>query len=116
MLGTNCYTSVVRNLEDGCQALDADASMWLAFHLANCLWTKTGRRTYSGDECTLPGHDAASCISQMTGEDYIVFIQFLQNVHTMCMFIANADFQERAEAMLNNLFVAGTEASMRVST
>lgn len=116
MLGTNCYTSAVRSLEVGCQAMDADASMWLAFHLANCLWAKTGRRTYSGDECTQPGHTAASCISQMTGEDYIVFIHFLQNVHTMCMFIANADFQVRSEAMLNKLFQAGAEASVQVST
>eukprot|EP00892_Ulva_mutabilis_P003230 jgi/Ulvmu1/12908/UM098_0096.1 len=115
MFGTNCYTSAVRSLEQGCQAMDTDTSMWLAFHLANCLWAKTGRRTYSGGPCTQQGQDAAPCISQMSNEDYIVFIQFLQNVHTMCMFVANADFQERAEAMLNTLFRAGSEANLQVT-
>ena len=116
MLGTNCYTSAVRGLERGCQAMDADTSMWLALHLANCLWAKTGRRTYTGQQCTQQGGDAAPCVSQMTSEDYIVFIQFLQNVHTMCIFVANADFHVRAEAMLNTLFRAGSDASLQVQS
>jgi hypothetical protein len=108
MLGGNCYTQAVQSLKQSCTNLDADGSMWLAFQLANCLFSKTRRRTYP---CAQDARSISSCIMRMQSEDYIVFSQFLTHVHSMCVFIANTDFQTRAETMLNTLFAAGADAS-----
>lgn len=108
MLGGNCYTRAVQSLKQGCADMDTDTSMWLAFQLANCLFAKTRRRTYP---CREDGRGISECTMGMTGEDYIVFSQFLQHVHSMCVFVANSDFQSRAEKMLNMLFSAGADAS-----
>lgn len=111
LLGSNCYTTSVREIVQDCNAMDSDSSMWLAFSMANCLFAKTGRPTYP---CKSSAREIASCTAQMSGEDYVVFSQFLQNVHTMCVFVANSDFQHRAEAMLNSLFATGFAAAEQV--
>lgn len=112
LLGSNCYSSAVRSLQQDCNRMDSDSSMLLAFSMANCLFAKTGRPTYPCKSYSI--QDIASCTARMNGEDYVVFSQFLQNVHTMCVFVANSDFQHRAEAMLNNLYATGSVASEQV--
>lgn len=111
LLGSNCYTSAVRSVEQGCNAMDSDSSMWLAFNMANCLFAKTGRHTYP---CKSSPREISSCTAKMDSHDYVVFAQFLQHVHTMCVFVANSDFQHRAEGMLNSLFATGSVASEQV--
>ena len=53
LLGSNCYTTSVREIVQDCNAMDADSSMWLAFSMANCLFAKTGRPV-SYTHLTLP--------------------------------------------------------------
>ena len=109
MFGTNCYTSAVRALRRGCADLGTEEQLWLAFHMTNCFFTKTGKHGYT---C---GHmEFSKCAERMTSADYTVFSQFFQNVNSMCLFIANADFNARAEATLNSLVNAGTHAAAKV--
>jgi hypothetical protein len=112
LFGSHCYSSAVRSLEQDCNRMDSDSSMWLAFNMANCLFAKSGRRAYPCKSTS--SQDIASCTSQMSGDDYIVFTQFLQNVHTMCVFVANSDFHHRAESMLNSLYATGFVVSEQV--
>jgi hypothetical protein len=50
----------------------------------------------------------------MSAEDYLVFSQFLQNVQSMCLFIASTDFHRRSEHMLNTLVKVGHTATLQV--
>jgi hypothetical protein len=109
VFGTNCYTSAVRSVKRGCSDLDSESSLSLAFHLTNCFFSKTGKRPY-----TCAHGPIALCTTKLTREDYLVFSQFVQNVNSMCLFIANSDFNRRAEDMLNMLFKAGSAASEQV--
>ena len=112
VFGTDCYSRAVRGLRRDCSALDSDESLSLAFQLTNCLFAKTGRRTYA---CAAAAErDVQECTRAMTPEDYAVFTQFVLNINAMCLFIANADFNRRAEATLNSLFKAGDVAAGKV--
>jgi hypothetical protein len=113
VFGTNCYSKAVRELKQDCSNMSTDASLWLAFHLTNCFLGKNGRSTYP---CASRVTAISQCTSGMDRDDFLVFSQFVQNINGMCLFIANADFNRRAEIMLNALFQAGSTATAKVIT
>jgi hypothetical protein len=113
VFGTNCYSKAVRELKQDCSDMTTDSSLWLSFHLTNCFLGKNGRSTYP---CAGHVTAIAKCTSAMSGDDFLIFSQFVQNINGMCLFIANADFNRRAEHMLNTLFQTGSTATAKVLT
>ena len=109
VFGTQCYSQAVNTITASCHSLESDEALALAFKLTNCFFSKTGRHPYICADSAIQ-----QCTSTMTAADYVVFTGFFQNVQSMCLFVANTDFNRRAETMLNALYHAGGAAAEQV--
>jgi len=99
MLGTNCYTSAVNNLEQDCQRLDQVQKSRLALGLANCQFATQGQDTFPCSN----SEPLRACVDRLPDRENFMYIEFLTHVDSMCLFIQNQQFEKHTEMLLNTL-------------
>lgn len=111
MLGTNCYSRAVKELQRDCKHLDQVQKSRLALRLANCQLATQGQGTYPcSDEEPL-----RKCVERLPDRDNFLYIEFLTHVDSMCLFIQNQDFEKHTEFMLNQLSEGAGYASEQLA-
>lgn len=99
MLGTNCYSRAVSELERDCSRLDQVQKSRLALGLANCQLATQGQDTFPCSN-TEPLRE---CVQRLPDRENFMYIEFLTHVDSMCLFIQNQQFEKHTEMMLNIL-------------
>ena len=99
MLGTNCYSRAVAELQKDCGGLNQVQKTRLALHLTNCQLATQGQRTYP---CSQNEH-LRVCMDRLPDRENSLYIEFLTHVDSMCLFIQNQQFEKYTETMLNTL-------------
>jgi hypothetical protein len=99
MLGTNCYTRAVADLQRDCRGMEPEQKSRLALRLANCQLATQGGGTWpcAADE------PLRVCVNRLPDRDNALYIEFLTHADTMCLFIQNQEFEKYTEQMLNRL-------------
>lgn len=99
MLGTNCYTKALEDLEKDCKSINQEQKSRFALYLANCQLATQGQDTYP---CGLR-EPLRTCLSRLPDRETMLYIEFLTHADTMCLFLQNRDFEKYTENMLNTL-------------
>ena len=112
MLGTNCYSRAVKELQHDCAHLDQAQKSRLALRLANCQLATQGQDTYPCSD----NEPLRACVERLPDRDNYMYIEFLTHVDSMCLFIQNQDFEKHTEFMLNQLSEGAGYASEQLAS
>jgi len=99
MLGTNCYSRAVSDLEHDCSRLDQVQKSRLALGLANCQLATQGQDTFPCSN----SEPLRACVDRLPDRENFMYIEFLTHVDSMCLFIQNQQFEKHTEMLLNTL-------------
>lgn len=112
MLGTNCYSQAVKDLQKDCKNMDQDVKTRLALRLANCQRATQGESTFpcSNEE------PLRKCMERLPERVYELYVEFLTHADSMCLFIEHRDFEKYTETMLNRLSEGAGYAKMQLAT
>ncbi|KAH7618238.1 hypothetical protein Ndes2526B_g07161 [Nannochloris sp. 'desiccata'] len=99
MLGTNCYSRAVSDLERDCSRLDQLQKSRLALGLANCQLATQGQDTFPCSNT----ETLRACVDRLPDRENFMYIEFLTHVDSMCLFIQNQQFEKHTEMLLNTL-------------
>lgn len=102
MFGVDCYTRALGELTGECKDLGADEKSRLALMLMQCQLMVQGEVSALGGLSFFchKGISLQECMKRLTDRDYIMYVEFLTHVDSMCLFIQNQEFEKYTEAML----------------
>lgn len=99
MLGINCYSRAVKELQKDCKSMEPDQKSRLALRLANCQLATQG---HSPHNCG-SNEPLRRCVDRLPDRDHVLYVEFLTHTDAMCLFIQNQEFEKYTETMLSRL-------------
>lgn len=112
LLGTNCYSKALTELQRDCRHLEQEEKSRLAVRLANCQLATQGQETYP---CS-SSDPLRECVERLSDKANFLYIEFLTHIDSMCLFIQNRNFEKYAETMLNRLSSSADFARKELET
>lgn len=99
LLGTDCFSRAVAELEAGCRGLAPEAKARLALRLVQCQVA-----THGGRPAPCPAAAPLKpCLDALPGRDWQLYVEFLTHADAMCVYLQNQDFEAHAERLLTRL-------------
>ena len=106
LLGTNCFSRALRELDADCRSMGQDQKSRLALALVNCQQATHGGTAYPCPR-TRPLKD---CVEALPERGWSLYVEFLTHADSMCIFIQNQNFERYTEGMLGKLAEGGAYA------
>ena len=105
-----CWINAVEGLHVGCKQLDDESQARLGLSFANCFLEKIGSKTYPcSADLTIK-----ECVSSMDDRAYTAFTQFFTHTQSVCFFLSNQVWQQKAEQTIHKLSSTSFKVSRRL--
>lgn len=105
-----CWLNAIESLHTGCRELDDETQARLGLAFANCFLEKIGQKTYP---CP-PESSIMQCASNMDDRAYQAYTQFFTHTQSVCFFLANQVWQQRAENTIHELSTTSIKVTERL--
>lgn len=100
IFGTDCYTQSVAQLDKECRRMTTEERHRLAATMANCFMSQSGHKVKSCD----PQVPLQECTADMSEKTFAAYTEFFANIHSICLFLQNQDFQRQTENTIRELY------------
>lgn len=105
-----CWINAVESLHIGCKELNDETQARLGLSFTNCFLEKMGSNTYPCPaESTIQ-----ECVSQMDDRAFNAYTQFFTHTQSVCFFLSNQVWQQKAEDTIHRLFSTSHKVSQRL--
>ncbi|KAG1654090.1 hypothetical protein FOA52_007451 [Chlamydomonas sp. UWO 241] len=107
VMGADCYSQALRSLRADCRGLNDDQRAMLSLRMLNCFLADT-----APDKMVPCGRreSVRACTARLDSETFAAYTVFFTNLHALCVFVQNQDFERQAEALVVRMHAAALSA------
>ncbi len=105
-----CWKKAVKELEDGCKALDDEVQGYLALLFANCFLAKSGLEIYPCPK----GTRVRQCLDGVSNNAFTAYSNFYTHTQNMCYFLQSQVWHDETEATIDKLAATSERVSKSI--